>query len=122
MATNGTKPYPLFRDLAELALTSASEPQINLHFPMFRHAGSRVSTRKHKTKPEVAVVVKTYDLRGRLGLIEDDLREAVSAYLQGEPIRLIRRLEAMQVRLADALNAVEVEMPVGSGKPASGRL
>lgn len=36
------KPYPLYLDLLELAIASASEPQRNLHFPLFRHAGTRL--------------------------------------------------------------------------------
>ena len=36
------KPYPLYLDLLELAIAAASEPQRNLHFPLFRHAGVRV--------------------------------------------------------------------------------
>lgn len=36
------KPYPLYLDLLQLALFAASEPQGNLHFPLFRNAGMRV--------------------------------------------------------------------------------
>jgi hypothetical protein len=122
MATNGTKSYPLFRDLAELALTSASEPQINLHFPMFRHAGSRVSTRKHKQRSEVAVVVKTYDMRGRIGLIEDEMRQAVEAFAAGDKDKLRGCLRAARLHADAAIVAVDTEMPTQPQKPASGRL
>jgi hypothetical protein len=122
MATNGTKSYPLFRDLAELALISASEPQINLHFPLFRHAGTRVSSRKHKIRPEGAVVVKTYDMRGRIGLIEDEMRQAVEAFAAGDKEKLCGCLRAARLHADAALEAVGTEMPTGSGKPASGRL
>jgi hypothetical protein len=117
MATNRTKPYPLFRDLAELALTSASEPQINLHFPLFRHAGSRASTRKHKQRSEVAVVVKTYDMRGRIGLIEDEMREAVDAFVKGDREKLRGCMKAARLHAEAAIAAVDTEVPALPGKP-----
>lgn len=47
------KPYPLYLDLLELALVAASEPQRNLHFPLFRHAGTRAlrSPRPRRGRP-----------------------------------------------------------------------
>jgi|SRR5882672_652751 len=37
------KPYPLSHDLYSLIFEAATEPQRNLHFPLFRHAGTRVA-------------------------------------------------------------------------------
>ena len=36
------KPYPLSHDLYSLIFEAATEPQRWLHFPLFRHAGTRV--------------------------------------------------------------------------------
>jgi hypothetical protein len=35
------KPYPLSHDLYSLIFEAATEPQRWLHFPLFRHAGTR---------------------------------------------------------------------------------
>jgi hypothetical protein len=46
-------PYPLYLDLFELAIASATEPQRNLHFPLFHHAATRVprSPRPRRGRP-----------------------------------------------------------------------
>lgn len=40
--------YPLYLDLMSLSLEAATEPQRNLHFPLFRHAGTRVPGRVNR--------------------------------------------------------------------------
>jgi hypothetical protein len=118
MATNRLKPRPLYLDLMELALVEADEPQQHFHFPLFRSATTRVSSRKHKQAREVAVVVKTYDMRGRLGLIEDELQGATAAYQSGDNSLLMAHLALVIERARGALAAVDTEMPTSPEKPA----
>jgi len=40
------KPYPLSHDLYSLIFEAATEPQRWLHFPLFRHAGTRITNYK----------------------------------------------------------------------------
>ena len=64
-----------------------------------------------------AVVIKSYDMRGRIGMIEDEMREANFAFQLGDRATLIVRLRTARLLLDGALEVMGTEMPTGQQKP-----
>lgn len=49
------KPYPLLLDLCSLILQAATEPQRNLHFPLFRTSNSRAVSRSRPRRSRSSI-------------------------------------------------------------------